>query len=697
MRFRWKLIVVGLLLTLALNLALYLFSRRLLDNLMQHLEKGEVVQILQSGRALLMRRIENLDATARDLAAREDSFALMTRSAADEARMRLEASAFANLGVDLAVYIDQNDNIIYSGYYDREHSRVMPVARELLREVCAHREGWMSSSPGGGGWSGLARLGGNICLIAAQPVRGGGVQGSEVGTLVLARILDQELVDEMREDGGHPYEFAEEIPELRERPPQKAYDNESQLFYLRLHSPTLLDGWFELPVAGAKHNVQLHVRYYRNIYLHGKSLQQSLLAGTALVSLVFCLLIYLSVDKALVAREELQRNAREFVELSNELKAILDGIAAPLILISQDRLVRWANKSGVALIGEADPVGHGKYLVDVPYTPLEEMEEDPVDSCFREAKVVEVQYRLREGLELLERAFPLKNEQGEVSSVILMRQDVTERVHLQRQAEQMDRLTSLGEVAAGIAHEINNPIGMLQVNLNLFGDLARDAAPYFERIATERELVLGGLPYDMLRERAPRILEEMREGCRSVRRLVEDLKGFARGEELSGFNWFEISDAVEAAVRLVQYSIYKGGNDLVLDMLMPMPRMYGARHRIEQVLVNLLLNAHHASAETSAPIMLHVDVDDEKKQLIIEVIDQGCGMPPEVLSRATDPFFTTRRNEGGTGLGLSLSTRIIKDHGGEMKIRSTAGTGTTVSLVLPIVSGSKVDDGKTDA
>jgi two-component system NtrC family sensor kinase len=125
-----------------------------------------------------------------------------------------------------------------------------------------------------------------------------------------------------------------------------------------------------------------------------------------------------------------------------------------------------------------------------------------------------------------------------------------------------------------------------------------------------------------------------------------------------------------------------------------LPALKGNVQRIEQVMINLLVNSCQALPDDNRSITVSTRYDTKKNSVIVEVKDQGCGMPPEVLERIKDPFFTTKRNSGGTGLGLSISDQIIQDHNGELTFDSNPGDGTTARIYLPADSGGPADGQK---
>jgi polar amino acid transport system substrate-binding protein len=252
----------------------------------------------------------------------------------------------------------------------------------------------------------------------------------------------------------------------------------------------------------------------------------------------------------------------------------------------------------------------------------------------------------------------------------------------QQQLVQADKMAALGVLVSGVAHEINNPNGMILLNMPILKDVCNDMLVTLEQ--QQSDLELGGLSFQRVRQELPLMLDEMQDGARRIKRIVEDLKDFARQDDAALMEPLELNQVAKAAVRLVDRSLRTATNRFEAEYTEPLPMIQGNSQRIEQVLVNLLLNACQALSDTNRGIFLHTFVDDTNTMVGVSVRDEGCGIAPEHLDRLTDPFFTTKRESGGTGLGLSVSTGIVKEHGGNLLFSSPPGQGTTVTLLLPI-------------
>ena len=253
----------------------------------------------------------------------------------------------------------------------------------------------------------------------------------------------------------------------------------------------------------------------------------------------------------------------------------------------------------------------------------------------------------------------------------------------QRQLYQVEKLASVGQLAAGVAHEINNPIGFIRSNLNT-------ARSYAKKIASLKPAVAAGdaaqtaalwqqLDMDFLLDDFVALLDDSIVGADRVARIVTDLKGFSnvdRQEEAV----IDLNDNLEAACKVVATRLPAGVT--IEQDLHPLPPFLCLPGHLNQVFLNLLLNAAQAVPAGTGRVVVRSAAADE--EIVIEVGDNGCGIAPENLARVFDPFFTTRAVGQGTGLGLTVSRDIVLVHNGSIDIQSRPGAGTTVTIRLPV-------------
>jgi len=257
------------------------------------------------------------------------------------------------------------------------------------------------------------------------------------------------------------------------------------------------------------------------------------------------------------------------------------------------------------------------------------------------------------------------------------------RLHQDRLV-QADKMASLGILVSGVAHEINNPNGLIMLNLPHFMEAFSEAAPILEaHYAAHGDFRLGNLRYSRLREELPSMLTETIDASRRIQRIVDDLKDFARRDDTTMNSEFDLNGVLQAALRLVNTTIRSYTDRLTVRCAERLPLVRGNAHRIEQVVVNLLLNAAQALESPDAGVLVTTSCDPLGTEVCLTVEDEGRGIAPQHLPHLTDPFFTTKREDGGTGLGLWVSAGIVADHSGRLEFTPLPERGTRVVLTLP--------------
>jgi signal transduction histidine kinase len=249
---------------------------------------------------------------------------------------------------------------------------------------------------------------------------------------------------------------------------------------------------------------------------------------------------------------------------------------------------------------------------------------------------------------------------------------------------QSEKLASLGELAAGVAHEINNPVGYVSSNLTT---LQKYLAVY-EKVLDAPEADSAEMAelktknnYAFIRDDMQNLVKETQEGVGRVKTIIQDLKDYARTNVATHYVASDIHVGLKSTLNIAR-SQTKDRADVRLT-LGKLPLVECAPSQIDQVFLNLIVNAAQAMPEGKMGLIdIRTDCDD--KQVRIEVQDNGPGMAPEILKKIFDPFFTTKDPGTGTGLGLSVSQNIIQQHGGTLTVDSTVGVGTTFTITLPI-------------
>ena len=302
-------------------------------------------------------------------------------------------------------------------------------------------------------------------------------------------------------------------------------------------------------------------------------------------------------------------------------------------------------------------------------------------------------------------AVPVRNAEGELLAVVETFQDLTDKRQISQELEQAyenlkssqvkvlqtEKMASIGQLAAGVAHEINNPIGFVKSNLSTFSKYVERLNLFLEKLDdwckslpdSSEQAALSALrkelKVDFILEDTAQLLEESREGIERVRKIVQDLKSFSRIDE-AALKLADLNECLESTLNIVWNELkYKA---TVEKDLASLPEMLCNPQQINQVLLNLLINAGQAIEKQGA---IRIRTWHAGGRNCIAISDSGGGIAEENLGRLFDPFFTTKDVGQGTGLGLSISYDIVSNHGGEILVDSRVGQGTTFTVCLPCV------------
>jgi len=240
-------------------------------------------------------------------------------------------------------------------------------------------------------------------------------------------------------------------------------------------------------------------------------------------------------------------------------------------------------------------------------------------------------------------------------------------------------------LVSGVAHEINNPNNFIMLNSPILKEAWENVTPIVERYYKENgDFVLGGMTYSEMRDNIPDLFADIAEGAGRIKQIVDDLKNYVRDDTADLTQEVNVNAVLTSAVALVHNMIKTTTHHFKIEYGKNLPPLRGNFQRLEQVVINLIQNACQALQATDRGIYIATLYDQETSNIFIRVRDEGTGIPPKTLSQITDPFFTTRQNSGGVGLGLSISSRIVEEHGGSMRFRSEPDVGTTVEIILPV-------------
>jgi len=304
-------------------------------------------------------------------------------------------------------------------------------------------------------------------------------------------------------------------------------------------------------------------------------------------------------------------------------------------------------------------------------------------AVFSKNEIRSFQYSTDEGVYWEGRIVPISSD-GPLTAAMVIATDVTEKRNLEQQTLRNARLASIGVLSAGVAHEINNPNNSIQFNAALVSRAWRDITPILNEYCEENgDFALGGLPFSEVRGTFPKLLSDITDNSERIRRIVLNLKHMARQDEGEYTQWVDVQQVLETALMILHNQIQKYTDTCSMNIPEGLPRIRGNSQQLEQVFINVLLNALQSLTQRTQGVEINVCHRPENESVEIEVQDHGRGVSERDMGRLTEPFYTTRKETGGTGLGLSISRSIMEKHGGRLLFESKAKQGTKVTICIP--------------
>ncbi len=263
----------------------------------------------------------------------------------------------------------------------------------------------------------------------------------------------------------------------------------------------------------------------------------------------------------------------------------------------------------------------------------------------------------------------------------------------EKQLLQADKMTSLGILVAGVAHEINNPATSLMLNAPNLKKAWKEFTPVLdEHFALKKDALVCHMPYEKLSERINMMLNAIEDSSARIKKIIAELKDFSRPTSAEAEDQVDMNQVVKKSIDLTRSMIKKATRHFTAEFSENMPTIKGNSQKLQQVIINLLVNACQALETRDQSIHVRTSKRKTAHFIMIEVMDTGPGVSPDHLNKLKEPFFTTKRDDGGTGLGLSISEKIVYDHMGIMEFESRLGQGLTVRILLPILGDkTKVD------
>jgi PAS domain S-box-containing protein len=357
------------------------------------------------------------------------------------------------------------------------------------------------------------------------------------------------------------------------------------------------------------------------------------------------------------------------------LATLRDGVA----LVRSDGEIHSVNRAISRMVGASPLSLEGTQLASL-ITPSADGAIDPA------AEVSELECRLwpevGDPIAVSVTTSILRDKRENPIGQVLVVRDLREIVSLRSRLITSGRLASVGQLAAGIAHEINNPIAFVRANLSALGELLQTID---EKLAhAGREVAQAALAEDLAD--GHELVSDSLEGVDRVAAIVRDVKGFSHAGS-QDWQLVELNPLLDSVLRVAAPEL-RYVQEVERDYH-EIPPVYGAPQELKQVFLNLVINASQAVDGDEA---IRIRTRAEGEHVTVEIADEGCGIPKQVIERIYDPFFTTKPVGEGIGLGLSISYEIVRTHHGELSVDSEVGVGTRCRVVLPIAETAPGSD-----
>ncbi len=369
------------------------------------------------------------------------------------------------------------------------------------------------------------------------------------------------------------------------------------------------------------------------------------------------------------------------------LAMALDGVSDPLIMFDADLLIKQLNKAAMHYYGlnSFDQV-IGKYCFEGFRG-----RSIPCEGCERPFSTLQGysgSYERKGGMnsDRLEQVVVdvVKDGSEATEATIIRLHDITQTRMMDRQLIQSEKLVTLGLLIAGIAHEINNPNNFIFFNTPILRSYLEFLLPIVdEYVVAHPDLQVFNRPYSAFREDCFKLLDNIEHGSVRINQIVGNLKEFVRERGNGEVRRIDLKQVVEKGLNICQGRIRKTVKTFEVDIPEGLPALYSDPLAIEQVVVNLLINAIQALDKDDSWVRLRIIAPDQPDgEVTLEVSDNGCGMDSETQRKIFDPFFTTKAAGIGTGLGLSITQRLLEELGGRIEVKSMVGEGSVFLVLL---------------
>jgi PAS domain S-box-containing protein len=399
--------------------------------------------------------------------------------------------------------------------------------------------------------------------------------------------------------------------------------------------------------------------------------------------------------------------------LRRDTRDIIENINSALIVVDLAGRITFANPAAERILGGEDGDLGGRQIED--WFGVSKDQPTPIEDCLARgtrSRGAETLLRRDDGqwIPVGVSCSPRLDDAGRSQGVVAVFQDLSEIKELELQVRQTEKMASIGQLAAGLAHEVNNPMGFIHANLHQMSEYLGDLNQYIEATTRLQRAVAEGdleairtasegvasvsreIDLDFVRSDFEKALLESGEGAERIRHIVKDLRDFSR-PDLPARSPSDVNQAVDSTANIV-YTMMKHSVVLEKDYA-DLPKIDAYPMQLKQVFMNLLVNAQQAIEARGEvdPGVIRIETRLSGNEIVVRIGDSGVGIAEGDVSRIFDPYFTTKPVGAGTGLGLSTSYNIVERHGGRITVESEVGRGSVFEVRLPVDGGRSSDDG----
>jgi len=370
------------------------------------------------------------------------------------------------------------------------------------------------------------------------------------------------------------------------------------------------------------------------------------------------------------------------------LTAVFDGIKDPLLLVNNDFQIETMNKPALAYYGVKDAqIVYGKKCHELVSGNL-----DPCQGCEIPSATYSDQptFVERQGIfdpRKTEKVvtYPILGDNGQIEKILIRISDITERKRFESHLVQSEKMAALGILVSSVAHEINNPNSFISFNIPILRDYINEMMPIIDIYADEHPgFEVCNMPYVEFRKDIVKLLDNVEHGSIRINDFVSNLKNFSRLQDNVKEEWTDLQAVIDRVLSITRVQLMQDVKSFIKNIPDNLPRIWSDPRALEQILINLLLNAAQSSKNEGLTIELKVEVNGSwPDHTILEVHDNGCGMDAEVIKKIFDPFYTTKPQTKGTGLGLYVCRGLVERLDGRLEVESMPGKGSTFRVVLP--------------